>query len=504
MTASVWNPSTPVLSVAALTELSTTADVTKGDALVGVKRVATGAGGQTLHDYNQTNWVKITDFEASPGVLAAPGAQDNTLAMQVAEACLNAMGGGILVIPYPGEWRMNWVCASNNITVYGPGGKGEFDLNCIRPYSSASAAITIGDGSTQIRYCGLFNLHISGTDKTVGAITTSIGNAPDALAIRGGVYDLHIDKCVLYNGIRTLSMIPTNEGESISGITVTRTHIRNDLDGVATARAVYMARYEHNVNSPDLGYLTAVNFDNVRVNMGGTGGFIAQCAMLGNVGITFTVTNSYWDCKPNCGVKLEGSSGIVCHNFQLDPGTTNAVIIETDQSSLNIGRYVIGNLRHGGQRFKSTSGEIAIPSEADTYTYKAQLIEPFVSGRVSFTWSGNPFDGSDALPYLDSDNSLGPMTINRSDWSVKTVGKGYRTAEGSNAKQGVATLVAGTVTVANTAITANSRIFLTSQVDGGTPGFVRVASRIAGTSFTITSSNAADTSTIAYEIFEPA
>lgn len=81
---------------------------------------------------------------------------------------------------------------------------------------------------------------------------------------------------------------------------------------------------------------------------------------------------------------------------------------------------------------------------------------------------------------------------------------GFRATEGANAKQGTAVLVAGTVTVANTSVTAVSRIFLTSQVDGGTVGFLRVSARTAGTSFTITSSSATDTSTVAFEIFEPA
>lgn len=85
-----------------------------------------------------------------------------------------------------------------------------------------------------------------------------------------------------------------------------------------------------------------------------------------------------------------------------------------------------------------------------------------------------------------------------------TAGFGLQVKEGANAKQGTAVLVGGTVTVANTAVTANSRILLTSQVDGGTPGFVRVSTRVAGTSFTIKSSSTTDTSTIAYEIFEPA
>jgi hypothetical protein len=87
--------------------------------------------------------------------------------------------------------------------------------------------------------------------------------------------------------------------------------------------------------------------------------------------------------------------------------------------------------------------------------------------------------------------------------AVITAGNGLQIKEGSNAKMGTAVLVAGSAVVANTATTAVSRIHLTSQVDGGTPGFLRVSTRTAGTSFTITSSSATDTSTVAYLIVEP-
>jgi len=90
------------------------------------------------------------------------------------------------------------------------------------------------------------------------------------------------------------------------------------------------------------------------------------------------------------------------------------------------------------------------------------------------------------------------------DWLVNLAGKGLRVKEGSNAKQGTAVLVAGTVVVANTSVTATSRIFLTAQSVSGTAGALAVTARTAGTSFTITSTNAADTSTVAYQIFEPA
>lgn len=75
--------------------------------------------------------------------------------------------------------------------------------------------------------------------------------------------------------------------------------------------------------------------------------------------------------------------------------------------------------------------------------------------------------------------------------------------EGTNARMGTATLAAGVATVATNQIAANSRVFLTSQVDGGAPGFLRVSSRVAGTSFTITSGSATDTSTVAWVILSP-
>lgn len=86
---------------------------------------------------------------------------------------------------------------------------------------------------------------------------------------------------------------------------------------------------------------------------------------------------------------------------------------------------------------------------------------------------------------------------------IKDLRNGLQIREGVNAKQGVAVLVAGTVVVANTSVTTNSRIFLTTQIPGGTPGFLRISARTPGVSFTILSSSGTDTSTVAYEIFEP-
>ena len=70
---------------------------------------------------------------------------------------------------------------------------------------------------------------------------------------------------------------------------------------------------------------------------------------------------------------------------------------------------------------------------------------------------------------------------------------------------GTAVLVAGTKVVTTAAVTANSRIMLTVQALGTVtvPKAVGATARTAATSFTITSADATDTSTIAWALIEP-
>lgn len=83
-------------------------------------------------------------------------------------------------------------------------------------------------------------------------------------------------------------------------------------------------------------------------------------------------------------------------------------------------------------------------------------------------------------------------------------GAGFQVKEGANARMGASALVSGSVVVANTSVTANTRILLLSQGDNGAPGFLRVISRVAGTSFTIGSSSPTDGATVAWLLIEPA
>jgi hypothetical protein len=114
------------------------------------------------------------------------------------------------------------------------------------------------------------------------------------------------------------------------------------------------------------------------------------------------------------------------------------------------------------------------------------------------------YDHGNNLRYTVKNTAQG-MELD-SDLAITTVGKGIRIKEGANARMGVAVLVGGTVTVANTSITATTRISLTIQSLGtvAVPKAIGVTARVNGTSFTITSADATDTSVVFWELKEPA
>ena len=85
---------------------------------------------------------------------------------------------------------------------------------------------------------------------------------------------------------------------------------------------------------------------------------------------------------------------------------------------------------------------------------------------------------------------------------LDSAGGGIAIAEGSNCRMGTAVLVGGTVTVTNTSVTANTRIFLSRSTTGGTVGHLSTT-QTAATSFVINSSSVLDTSTINWLLMEP-
>lgn len=86
------------------------------------------------------------------------------------------------------------------------------------------------------------------------------------------------------------------------------------------------------------------------------------------------------------------------------------------------------------------------------------------------------------------------LTTTTSNVIIGTAGKGVQIKEGSNARMGTSTLTSGTVTVSNTSVTANTRIFLSRYSPGASTalGTLSVGTVVASTSFVIDSRNPTD------------
>lgn len=181
-------------------------------------------------------------------------------------------------------------------------------------------------------------------------------------------------------------------------------------------------------------------------------------------------------------VEIPNSSGTYGGNFAMAIG-----------KQLNIG----GSLSTAAYAcvFGSATGDFAISSRVTGDSTSRMTLR--ADGQLG--WSS----GAAATDVTLARGAANRLDATTADLRIATAGRGLQIAEGTNAKMGVSTLVAGTVTVANTSVTANSRIFLTCQTPGGTPGFLRVSARTAGTSFTILSSSNTDTSAVGWFMVEP-
>ncbi len=123
-----------------------------------------------------------------------------------------------------------------------------------------------------------------------------------------------------------------------------------------------------------------------------------------------------------------------------------------------------------------------------------------VDGR--FVTTTNPgVTHDDVHGYRASDIWLNKTT--REQFMCVSNGTGAAVWASLTGHRGTATLIAGEKVVSDTRITADSMIMITSQDGAGTPGYLYVSARSVGVSFTITSSEEADTSLVAYHVIEP-
>jgi alpha-tubulin suppressor-like RCC1 family protein len=226
---------------------------------------------------------------------------------------------------------------------------------------------------------------------------------------------------------------------------------------------------------------------------------------------------SYIDFRVNGGT-LRGNIAVNNTNpglpLELNSATTNNVVVAGGGGKVMIGlvstpsailHIKAGTTAANTAPLKFTSGALMTNPEAGaveflTDAYYGTITTGAARKQFAFTDSnitGNAANVSGTVLYTHGGTGLTALgTANQ----VLRTNASATAAEWATVLTGTAVLVGGTVTVSQAAVTANSIILLTSQVDGGTVGFLRISARVDGVSFTITSSNALDTSTVAWQL----
>lgn len=169
-------------------------------------------------------------------------------------------------------------------------------------------------------------------------------------------------------------------------------------------------------------------------------------------------------------------------SFTTDAGGMGVVV------SLGGGNWKWRGYNRGDGRIMAIPGGQSAPS-----IFSSQAANSGITFNAP-TQVGITVSGTQAIMCNSQDKTYGSANI----------GWGPCVKEGVNSKQGVATLASGTVTVTNTAVTASSRIYVTRQAGGTSPGASFVSAQVIGASFTITSTSAADAGPVAWVIIEAA
>jgi hypothetical protein len=494
---------------------------------------------------------------------------DATYAFNAAMTYLGTKGGTIRVPR--GVIPCNVVVNQDNVTLWGPGGGSSRTLTntgYLVPYTIANPVIQIGNDSRAVYGTQLVNLTLygpgpNGTGQTGlflagGAQYTNVYNLTayqflgHELKIGpGSSYPIQYNNFYspdfqAHTASASTAVVGVYYGTGGSWTTATYVYSGNIHGNTLSGYAVILDSAEISVLG---GWIQAVTAHGLKVmkSQASSPKFRGDCDFEitgGGEGVkTFDTTpyqayvsgNVRWSGGPtlvdsgstshpmNAGAKFGAAELWAPHALDfLYMGNSTL----TDPTATTIGLYCSGSGLFRIFNNYGTSNKIELETNGNVSHYgngtRTVNLYSNSASAVNYLELGNAITG--ANPYVlatgtDTDVSLTlagkglGLTRSKNSVSVYTVGQGLQVKEGTNAKQGVATLVSGTVTVNNTSVTANSSIFVVRQgLNSSTAcGCLSVNARTAGTSFTITSYNAGavttctgDLSTVAWEIFEPA
>lgn len=458
---------------------------------------------------------------------AGDGATDDTSAIQAAISAATAAGGGAVYLP-PGIYSSSTLNIPVNVRLIGANRRAtQIRKRTAGVLINMSGPATDATGATHVRYSAIENMTLNG-NSLAGSVLQCyytdncvfrdvyFTSSPDRLVDAVEFWDSRFINCVFESSGGT------------NGATLPAVHLRN-------ASSATPATFGYSLDNTNQIVFNACRFENfhngaIRIEDG---------SVVGNNPNTIYIV----DCKMETSGMQGGSHlsaddsclsiwvhNLYCYAGGFDGGfTTPQNIIDwAAQASLLenvlISNAAVATVNSGVVLFSPANQCSALRNIIGRYTTAPTGNHIFFSsstgaanvqnctsgtgsqygGTIPTAWEGNqPFKLVTAVP---TDGLFVRTPLNGTPVYRTDTGDLYMRSGGvykQIVRTGTAALTAGAVTVSTTAVTANTRIQLTSQADGGTPGFLRVSARTAGVSFTITSSNAADTSTVAWLLTEP-
>lgn len=219
-------------------------------------------------------------------------------------------------------------------------------------------------------------------------------------------------------------------------------------------------------------YGVDVTIENSTVGAGSTGVFTVA-------GSAITIDGSII----NCPITINGASTATIDGSLLTQTLTTA---DTTATTIAYSSFFTGtnsSISHG------TSGMMYLTNTSIDTTNATAIAGAGVG--IIFTAG---------ISFVRSHGIAGGLTLSS---SPRNISGGIQIVEDGLGSEtmGYATLAGGSVLVSTTEVTANSRIFVFPQ--STLAGTLYISARVAGTSFTISSTNGADTPSVAWVILEP-
>jgi Right handed beta helix region len=322
MTASIWNPSTPVLSAEALEVLANTSDADQGDALIGVKRTETDAVAQTLH-----LWIQRSKFRAADFGVVADGITSDQLAMTNALAAIDAYGGGELELPI-GTILLDTATLTipENLTLTGQA----WEVSKIKAGGAWPCLTKVYATHTDLNRLNLLARNL----RFIGGATAL-----------GGVFIDKGDNCVFENcGFTDL------QAANAYGLYLINTYWSNIIG----------CRFE-NIDKYGILMEAAAGVGCNASSIGGRTQFIGNnepdftCVVLNGQNLTISKTDMSGTGNGKCGIEIQNGEGIHIHDNYIERWTEAAIKattglpssrIEIDNNVLNAGVTPVVDMNH--------------------------------------------------------------------------------------------------------------------------------------------------------------